>query len=188
MARNRHEELFEEDESELNLTPYLDIITTLVIFMIFSFQVVIEFQLIDVLAPQIVGDGGGANQDNPPLTVALVIGPDEVRIRANDIPPTDISVPKSGDAYDFVTLRDRLAEFKSAALARSANIGDNVTISSRSDIPYATLVQVIDAVRVDKAGKTLFPAISLAPSYSPNDAMPGGGAPGAAPAAAGGAP
>ena len=40
-----------EESGELNLVPYLDIITTLVIFLIFTFQVVVEFRLIDLLPP-----------------------------------------------------------------------------------------------------------------------------------------
>ena len=49
VRHHHHHDLFEMDESELNLTPYLDIITTLVIFLVFTFQVVIEFRLIEVM-------------------------------------------------------------------------------------------------------------------------------------------
>lgn len=51
MSRRKKHHLDDEAEEsgELNLTPYLDIITTLVIFLIFTFQVVIEFRLIELL-------------------------------------------------------------------------------------------------------------------------------------------
>ena len=60
----KHHEIEEEtggDAAELNLTPYLDIMMNLVIFLIFSFQVIIEFRLIDVVPPAV-----GASSSSPP--------------------------------------------------------------------------------------------------------------------------
>ena len=50
-SSSNDEEEQEGADAELNLIPYLDIMMNLVIFLIFSFQVIIEFRLIDVIPP-----------------------------------------------------------------------------------------------------------------------------------------
>lgn len=144
----------EEEEGELNLTPYLDIITTLVIFMIFTFQVVIEFRLVDVMAPQL-GKGGGASTEKPPVTVTLIITDAGFRVLASDgIAPSEI--PKKGDKYDFDKLHETLVTWKS-----KLSLGEGLILMAQENTEYSLVVETMDAVRND--GKNLlFPDVALA--------------------------
>lgn len=145
-----------EEESELNLTPYLDIITTLVIFMIFTFQVVIEYRLIDVMAPEYSSvAGGGASE--PQMTVTLVITKDGYRVLSSDplVAPTE--VPRKGDGkYDVTELRSALKRWKS-----ELSLGESLVVIAEEATEYQVLVEAMDAVRND-GERLLFPDVVLA--------------------------
>lgn len=157
--RNITEMLGEEEGSgELNLTPYLDIITTLVIFMIFTFQVVIEFRLIDVFVPAF---GKKPDQteapppDKPVVTVYLVIIKEGYRITASDyIAPSEI--PKKPDGkYDTEKLRETLVTWKD-----KLDLGESIILIAQDDTEYDLVISTMDAIRMD-GKKFLFPDVAL---------------------------
>jgi biopolymer transport protein ExbD len=170
-------EAFEEEESEINLTPYLDIITTLVIFLIFSFQVIIEFRLINVFVPEAVGGAGaGATPESVPPVEAFVFVSDEgYRIAASN--GASITVPKQNGSFDTKKLREELTTFKAGVLASGGLIGDNLTMTAAAEIPYDTVVEAMDAIRFDAKDKTLFPAVVLGAAAFEGAAAPAGGTP-----------
>ena len=153
MARRFHHEEEEIDDSDLNLTPYLDIITTLVIFMIFTFQVVIEFRMIDVFAPAMVaGDGGAAAEQK--LAVTLVITKTGHYLAASD--GSFQAVPKAGDGkYDFVELKRQLIRWK-----EDFQLEEGITVTPEADIEYAVVVETMDNIRRYEKG-WLFPDVVL---------------------------
>src|SRR5690349_8101275 len=116
-VRHHHEhDLFEMDEGELNLTPYLDIITTLVIFLVFTFQVVIEFRLIEVIPPAF-GVSAQKPQVQPtekPVNVTLVITSQGYRLLTDrDDLITPAELPKKADGkYDTERLKQMAISFK----------------------------------------------------------------------------
>jgi biopolymer transport protein ExbD len=148
----------EGDGTELNLTPYLDIITTLVIFMIFTFQVVIEFRLIDVFVPQYGPKNASMEQedpDKPTVTVTLFITDDGFKVVASTgIAPSE--VPKKGDKYDYDALHETLVTWKD-----KLELGESIILIAGDKIEYQTVVETMDAIRND--GKhLLFPDVALA--------------------------
>lgn len=154
MARRFHHDEGEEiDDSDLNLTPYLDIITTLVIFMIFTFQVVIEFRMIDVFAPAMVRDeGGGASEQK--LAVTLVLTKDGHYLAASD--GSFQAVPKKADGnYDFADLKRWLVRWK-----EDFQLGEGITVTPEADIEYSVVVETMDNIRRYEKG-WLFPDVVL---------------------------
>lgn len=158
--RRRISDSMEEEEGsgELNLTPYLDIITTLVIFMIFTFQVVIEFRLIDVFVPAF-GKKPDVTEAPPPdkpiIQVYLVIVKEGYRITASDyIAPSEI--PKKPDGtYDTEKLHETLVTWK-----EKLDLGESIILIAQDDTEYDLVIRTMDTVRMD-GKKFLFPDVAL---------------------------
>jgi biopolymer transport protein ExbD len=160
-ARHHHDhDLFEMDEGELNLTPYLDIITTLVIFLVFTFQVVIEFRLIEVIPPAF-GASAQRPKDQPeekPVNVTLIITSVGYRLmtdRDDLYIPTEL--PRKPDGkYDTERLKQAAVSLK-----RGLNLGDSLILIAEDTTEYEVVVEAMDAIRMD--GKSwLFPDVLLA--------------------------
>jgi len=142
----------EEEEGELNLTPYLDIITTLVIFMVFTFQVVIEFRLIDLIAPALGDSTAGNDQDEKPqVQLTLAITDEGYRLMTDAEVGDDI--PKKDGKYDTAELKRLAVQYK-----EKLELGESITLTAGSNIEYATVIEAMDAIRVN--GKQwLFPDV-----------------------------
>ena len=138
----RHRE--EEDESggdaaELNLTPYLDIMMNLVIFLIFSFQVIIEFRLIDVVPPAVSSAASAsASQENPKPTITLVITKDGYRLLSTSSEMAPIDIPKKGAKYDTGELHDRLVSWK-----KDFSLGESIVFTADLDTEYEVVVEAM---------------------------------------------
>jgi biopolymer transport protein TolR len=166
--RSHHEMVDEAEESgELNLVPYLDIITTLVIFLIFTFQVVIEFRLIELLPPAYSATARNAG-DTPtegPTTLTLVIHGEGYRLMTNKDLGT-VDVKKRGDgSYDNDQLTQELVRTK-----KDLALGESLVLTASSDVEYKVVVAAMDAAR-SYQGQLLFPDVLLAQS----DLAGGGG-------------
>lgn len=162
MSRRKHEELEDEAEAsgELNLTPYLDIITTLVIFLIFTFQVVIEFRLIELLPPAYGPSARPANPnqdpDKPEVTLTMFIHSEGYKLVTNMPELGAVNVAKKGNDYDNERLTQELDKVK-----RTLSIGESLIITASDDIPYKDVVAAMDAAR-EYEGRLLFPDVLLA--------------------------
>lgn len=147
------------DAAELNLTPYLDIMMNLVIFLIFSFQVIIEFRLIDVVPPAVSSAASAsANPDEKPKpTITLVITKEGYRLlsTATDTMPA-VEIPKKNGKYDQTELHDRLVSWK-----KDFGLGDSIVFTADLDTEYTVVVEAMDAIRSDK-DTLLFPDVLLA--------------------------
>lgn len=161
---NHDEEDTEGADAELNLIPYLDIMMNLVIFLIFSFQVIIEFRLIDVIPPAFSSSGnssGSEEKPKPTITLAITHSGYKLLSSASDIMPA-IDIPKQGDKYDTEELHDRLVSWK-----QNFGLGESIIFMADLDIEYKVIIQSMDAIRND-GEKLLFPDVLLA-------RQPGGG-------------
>lgn len=149
MRRRATEET--EEIGELNLTPYLDVIMNLVMFLLVSFLTITSLSVIDVTVPAICADcaGGASPRFSPVLTLAA----DGAMISASDdsVPAEILSGP-----LDPARLTDALAGWK-----QTYGLGDLLTVSATPATPYVTVVAAMDAARED-AGRPLFPAVKLA--------------------------
>ena len=81
--------------------------------MIFSFQVVIEFRLIDVFVPA-YGPGAKADDpkpDKPQITVTLLVLPDMFSLLAS-AGVDRLDIPNKGTDHDFARLHEMLVTYK----------------------------------------------------------------------------
>ncbi|HJS21919.1 MAG TPA: biopolymer transporter ExbD [Steroidobacteraceae bacterium] len=143
---------------ELNLVPMIDIFTVLVTFLlmtaVFYRTVILELNL-----------PAGQNADNnPPPALQLEILVRKAKVQVADRGSGLLSeFPNRAEGYDLVALSEYLQRVKD----RFPNKLD-ATILLEPDIPYDTLVQVMDTVRVVEqvqGARTvqaeLFPEISI---------------------------
>jgi len=148
-----------EGEDELNLTPYLDVITTLVIFFVFTFQIVIEFRLIDVVPPEISKSTSGSSAPKE-VRVTLFVTRDGYLIDASGTRPDDGTpvavravIAKKDGAYDTKLLHERMVELK-----RQSNAGTSLVLVAHEAVEYKDVVEAMDAVRRGDKG-LLFPDV-----------------------------
>lgn len=159
-GRSKHHPELEEEEgadSELNLVPYLDIMMNLVIFLIFSFQVIIEFRLIDVVPPAVSSQASAsATPENPKPTITLVITKEGFRLLSTSEEMPAVEIPRKNSKYDTEELHDRLVSWK-----KDFGLGESIVFTADLDTEYKVVVEAMDAIRSD--GKDLlFPDVLLA--------------------------
>lgn len=152
-----HAEEAEEENGELNLVPYLDIITNVIIFLLASVAEQIPLGNINVSSPTI-SQGGGAAQEQKeerPLNLTVTVtGAGFIIAASGGVMPT---IPmKPNGKYDFQALTAKLMEIK----AEPENKGETkATFMANADVSYDIVVETLDAMREDKDGKMLFPDI-----------------------------
>jgi biopolymer transport protein ExbD len=160
MARRGHEQEVDEAEAsgELNLVPYLDIITTLVIFLIFTFQVIIEFRLIELLPPAYSAQARQANPnpDEPEVQLTLFIHSQGYKLVTDQPELGTVDIPKRGNDYDNGRLTQELDRVK-----RSLGLAESLIVTAADEIEYAVVVAAMDASR-EYEGRLLFPDVLLA--------------------------
>lgn len=155
-----------EESGELNLIPYLDVVTTLVIFLIFTFQVVVEFRLIELLPPAYSATARNATDtpDEPQVTLTLIITADGYRLVTNRLEPGTSEIPLKDGEYDNAKLTQELVAAKNAL-----GIGESLIVTAADEIEYKVVVAAMDSARQFE-GKLLFPDVLLAKA-----SMGGGG-------------
>jgi biopolymer transport protein TolR len=159
MRRMReHVEEAEEESGELNLVPYLDIITNIIIFLLASVIMNVEFGNVNVTLPTITQGGAAAEEpQRPPLNLTVTAGASGFTIGASGgILP---AIPKVANNYDYKALTAKLMEIK----ASSGNEEETkVTFNADAYIPYQVVVETLDAMREDSKGQLLFPDVIFA--------------------------
>ncbi len=142
----------DEETGELNIVPYLDIVTNLVVFMLLSMTGLLSLGVLNVSAPKIAGEAAAADAGAPKLLLTVAIGrqgfwvagaggvlgkdaagPDAAR------PPT---IPLRDGGYDYARLNAELQRIKEQHPGET-----QVILSADPDVLYDTLVQTMDACR-----------------------------------------
>ena len=153
----RHSEnpLAEGSEGELNLIPYLDIMVNLVIFLIFTFQVIVEMNVIDLMAPAF-GKGDTAQDDaKPPRSITLVISKSGYKVLSSDVTMGFLEIPLKNGEYATEQLSEKLSDWK-----ETYELGNSMIMTADMDVKYDLVVRTMDAVR--KMGdRSLFPGVML---------------------------
>jgi biopolymer transport protein ExbD len=147
-----------EESGELNLIPYLDVVTTLVIFLIFTFQVVIEFRLIELLPPAYSAQARNPTEtpEEPPVQLTLIIRDEGYRIVTNRPELGTVEIPLKGPDYDNSKLTQELLNVKD-----NLGLGESLIVTASDDIEYKVVVAAMDAARQFE-DKLLFPDVLLA--------------------------
>lgn len=167
-----------EEDGELNIVPYLDIIVNLIIFLLVMQAAFISVGMIDVTAPSyaaVAGDDQKKDSDKPDLRLTLGIAQDGFYIAASGgvlpgeqpedapteltaegvakRPPTVPLLPDGG--YDFKTLAKKLRTIKTAFPDTQS-----VYLAADNNVPYELIVETLDTSREDAKGE-LFPAVAF---------------------------
>lgn len=170
MARkpSKRSNIENNDPKELNLVPYLDIVTNVIMFLLLT-TTVTQMGVINVSAPKYGSGsaGSGGKQDKPPLNLSVFITDKGFTIAATGgvLPGIDSSdeaktkgptIPKVNDkdrcaamkrreqppCYDYIGLIKKLAEIKKIFPDET-----KINISAEEHIRYEVLVNVMDAAR-----------------------------------------
>ena len=163
MRRMRdHVEEIEEEAGELNLVPYMDIVTNIIIFLLASVVNQVALGNINVSSPTIQA-GSGESADNepppkPPLNLTITVGATGYIVGASGgvLPP----IPKMANGqYDYKTLTTKLKEIKT----NPDNADETkATFNADANIPYDIVIATLDAMRQADDGKILFPDVNFA--------------------------
>ncbi len=157
-----------EEAGELNIIPYLDIITNVLVFVLASVTVTFLTQL-DTTPPSIGGKGVKENIKSDALNLAVLIIDDGVSFKtsfgqiATGCAGTGkgITIPVRGNKfeYDLPEIKRCARELKAAGGGKFEE-ETQVTVTASRNIEYRHLIAVLDALRNDEQGE-LFPEFHL---------------------------
>jgi len=169
VIRNRRRGRYNDDTAELNITAFMNLMVILVPFLLIT-AVVSRLAILELNLP---------GSSNEPVAQQDQVFQLEVIVRSNKIEVGDRNqgllgiYPNTDDGYDYSALSVKLAELKKRYPSKT-----DASILLEQDIPYDTLVQVMDRVRVAEeieeqsvVRSDLFPDISIGDAPAP-----GGGA------------
>ena len=138
-----------EEQGELNVIPYLDILMNLIIFMLLSMTGLATWGTINATAPALAKPGDGAA---PPQQVQV-----SVLVSSADFAIATGDEVERLPGHDLVALRTRLVALKAEKPAVT-----KLFLAADADVPFETLVAVMDASRETLEHRPLFPDVSLA--------------------------
>jgi len=158
----------DEEGGELNIVPFLDIITNILIFVLATVAVTFT-AAIDSSPPASGGKGVRKDIESTALNLTILIVNDGFSMKASggNIAPgctgpgAGIAIPKRSGKYDFASLNACAAKLKSASPDFADETQFYVTGNPSTD--YQTIVSVIDALRTDMRdpGRTLFTDVNF---------------------------
>jgi biopolymer transport protein TolR len=145
-----------EEAGELNVVPFLDIITNVMMFVLATLAV--TFTSTAEVSPPRKAPGGA----DKPLGVTIAIVHDGFAIKASG---GNVAPGCRDTGTGLAVGKEDFAGLHACALTLKRSFGPddtNVTVTANPDIPYQTLVATMDAVRATDDGKDLFPDVNLA--------------------------
>ncbi len=159
--RNGEEPVATDIMEVLNLTPMMDILTVLVVFLLITaafMSITIEELSIPTAA------GGPANKPN--FAIEVIVRKAGLQLANGS--SVEASIPNKDDQYDIELLSKMLVRLKEQYPEK-----DDATILMEPDVKYDYLIEVMDAVReaqVRAEGSTQVEKIVLFPKISLGDA------------------
>ena len=133
----------DEEGGELNVVPFLDIITNVMMFVLAT--VAITFTATTDVRPPSTKPG----RDAKPLDLAILVHDGGFSVKSHGGTVADI--PRG----DYAALRRCVTELKSTADDKS------ITLTASLDVRYESLIATMDAVRTSDDGKDLFPDVAF---------------------------
>jgi len=161
MRRMRdHNEEIEEEAGEINLVPYMDIVTNIIIFLLASVVNQVALGNVNVSVPTLSSAGASSVDEpppKPPLNLTVTVGATGFTIAASGgVLPVIPKMPNG--QYDYKQLTKKLVEIKSAP----DNVDETkVNFNADSNTSYDIVVATLDAMRQDDNGKALFPDVAF---------------------------
>lgn len=155
-----HNEELEDEVGEINLVPYMDIVTNIIIFLLASVVNQVALGNVNVSVPTLASGGGASSEDKPekpPLNLTVTVGATGFTIAASGgVLPLIAKLPNG--QYDYKQLTIKLHEIKSSPdNADETKVNFNADANTSYDIVVATL----DAMRQEDDGKVLFPDVAF---------------------------
>jgi len=154
------------DPKELNMVPYLDIVTNIIMFMLFTSTAVGAIGVINVASPKYGGGAGGAGNEKPPLNLTVVITAKGFSIAATGGVMPGVqqgtegakgpTIPKStvtsdcermnkkepAPCFDYNALTKKMQEIKKVFPDET-----RVSLAADGDITYNVIINTMDATR-----------------------------------------
>src|SRR5262245_26651415 len=154
-----HNQEAEEETGEINLVPYMDIVTNIIIFLLASVVNQVALGNVNVSVPTLSAGGAAIDEQpqKPPLNLTVSVGGTGFTIAASGgVLPL---IPKTpAGQYDYKQLTAKLLEIKSDP----ANTDETkVNFNADAHISYDVVVATLDAMRQDENGKVLFPDVAF---------------------------
>ncbi len=145
----------------LNLTPLMDIMTVLVVFLLIS-AVFMSITIEELSVPTAAGGAGGA----PNFAIEVIVRGKGLEIANGS--SVQAAIPKKDDKYDIELLSKMLIRLKAQYPQK-----EDATVLMEPDIKYDHLIEVMDAVRetdVRAEGSAKVEKIVLFPQIAIGDA------------------
>jgi biopolymer transport protein ExbD len=146
---------------ELNLVPYMDIMTNLILFMLVSMTSFVDMRVVNVSTPSTCDHCGTMPSKDRALLVGIVadkgffISVDGKMLE--ETPPGGLTVASlPGKGYDFEGLTAKLA-----AVKRDIAPQTGISLIPDRSVDYETVIKTMDALRRDRSGTVLFPDVSF---------------------------
>jgi biopolymer transport protein ExbD len=158
----------DEAGGELNIVPFLDIITNVLMFVLATISVTFT-AMIETYPPH--AGGSGRPPSKPTLSLNIVIINDGFIISAlgSRVGPgctglgsgVAVGLKQGGGAheYDYAALNECANTLKHKV--EDAADETAATITANKDIPYQVIISTMDALRKSDTGETLFPDINF---------------------------
>ncbi len=140
----------DEEGGELNIVPFLDIVTNVLMFVLATISVTFT-ATIDSYPPRAGGGARAPTTKTLSLTVIIVSEGFSIKAAGGNVAPgcsdtgPGIAIPKKGTEFDYEGLRACAAKLK-ASSPDFAN-EEQVTVSANPNIPYQTVIGAIDHLR-----------------------------------------
>lgn len=154
----------DEAGGELNIVPFLDIITNVLMFVLATISVTFT-ATIDTNPPR-AGSGARA-PTTPTLGLTVLVVPDGFSLKARggnvapgcgDVGP-GLAIPKRENDFDYTALKACAQKLKGTSADFKDEMG--VTILANPPIPYQVVISTMDAVRNNEAGEPMFPEVTF---------------------------
>jgi biopolymer transport protein TolR len=158
-----HDAAPEDEGGELNVVPFLDIITNVLMFVLAT--VAITFTATIETAPPPRPGIRPPGESRLGLTVLVVPEGFSVKAKGGNVAPGCIdtggglAVPKRGNEYDYESLKACAVKLKASATTFSDE--RDVMISANAQVPYDVVIATLDAMRRTDSGDDLFPQVSF---------------------------
>lgn len=151
------------DSKEINVVPFLDIITNVLMFVLATLAVTFTAS-IDANPGR---PNGIRSPDNHPLSLSVIVVGDGFSLKAKggnvatgcETAGSGLAVPKREGQYDYAALRDCAAKLKASSPEFASE--QQVTVTANPDVPYQTVVSTFDALRKSSDGAELFPEVAF---------------------------
>jgi biopolymer transport protein TolR len=162
VARSGHRENLAEVGQEINLIPYLDMMTMLVMFMLVTITSFLSFTILNASIPQLTPDTAAAQAQMKAEQLLLMVRVTKTGYMVDpnvqggaSIPRQEI--PKKEANFDFTLLKNLATQLKARFPGET-----RVLIMSEPTTAYNDIIGTMDALRERNPGaQDLFPDVTL---------------------------